>query len=202
MKTKCPFASKIVLRMIVILISFGVPKLHVTADEFPANPERFDPYESHQFRVKWDNKYVAGIARVSPLKRTTRAVIHRDGDDVSTVRRSPGITEFAPIVLERGKTHDRTFENWADKVWKFGSKTEEEVSLRDFRKDIVVEIQNEAGQPVMAYQVFRCWPSDYQAFSQLDANGSRVLIERLTLQCEGWTRDTALAPPVEHQSEE
>lgn len=165
--------------------------------EFTVNPDRFDPYKQFKFRVKWDGRYVAGVDRVSALKRTTEVVCHREGGDPSTQRRSPGRTEYEPIVLSRGKTHDTEFEKWANKVWYRGGGLGTEVSLKDFRKDIIIELLNEAGQLVMAFMVYRCWPSEYVALSDLDANETATVIESLTLQHEGWERDTAVTEPEE-----
>lgn len=170
---------------------------NAAAAPFSVNPQRFDPYKAHKFRVRWDGKYISGISRVGPLRRTTSVVVHREGGDPSSSRKSPGTTEYAPIVLERGKTHDTEFEKWANKVWNYGAAQGSEVSLLDFRKDVIIELYNEAGQLAIAYRVFRCWPSDYQALPQLDANGNRVAIERLTLQCEGWERDYEVTEPTE-----
>ena len=114
------------------------------------SPQRFDPYKNFKFRVKWDGKYVAGVSKVGGLKRTTEVVKHRDGGDPSSSRKSPGRTEYDAITLERGVTHDTEFEKWANKVWNFGSGLGAEVSLKDFRKDIIIEIYNEAGQLVIA----------------------------------------------------
>ena len=93
----------------------------VDVPPFQVNPQRFDPYKVFKFRVKWDGRYVAGISRISGLRRTTAVVEHRDGDDPSTVRRSPGKTSYEPIVLERGVTHDIEFEEWANKVWRLNA---------------------------------------------------------------------------------
>src|SRR5262245_27744269 len=117
--------------------------------EFTVNPKRFDPYKNFKFRVKWDGRYVAGVSKVSGLRRTTEVIHHREGGDPSTTRKSPGLTEFASITLERGVTHDPEFENWANKVWSLGAPLGGEVSLKDFRKDIVLELYNEAGQVVL-----------------------------------------------------
>ena len=114
--------------------------------EFPVNPTRFDPYKNFKFRVRWDDKYVAGVSKISALKRTTEVIEHREGGDPSTSRKSPGRTQFDPITLERGLTQDHAFEQWANKVWTLGAGSGPEVSLKDFRKDIVIEIYNEAGQ--------------------------------------------------------
>jgi phage tail-like protein len=165
--------------------------------EFTVNPRRFDPYKNFKFRIKWDGRYVAGISKVSALKRTTEVVKHREGGDPSTSRKSPGRTEYDPITLERGVTHDPEFEKWANKVWNFGAGLGSEVSLADFRKDIILEIYNEAGQLAFAYRVFRCWVSEFQATADLDANANVVLIQHIKLENEGWERDTAVPEPQE-----
>jgi phage tail-like protein len=165
--------------------------------QFSVNPSRFDPYKNFKFRVKWDGRYVAGISKVGALKRTTEVVKHREGGDPSSTRKSPGRTEFEAITLERGVTHDAEFEKWASMVWNFGAGLGAETSLKDFRKDIIIELYNEAGQLVIAYKVFRCWVSDYQAQADLDANANVILIQTLKLENEGWERDTAVVEPAE-----
>jgi phage tail-like protein len=165
--------------------------------DFPANPTRFDPYKNFKFRVKWDGRYVAGASKMSSLKRTTEVVKHRAGGDPSTSRKSPGRNEFEAITLERGVTQDLEFETWANKVWRLGAGLGSEVSLKDFRKDIVIEVYNEAGQVALAYQVFRCWVSEYQALPDFDANANVIAIQHLKLENEGWQRDTSVTEPVE-----
>jgi len=165
--------------------------------EFTVNAQRFDPYKNFKFRVKWDGRYVAGVSKVSALKRTTEVVKFREGGDPSSSRKSPGRTEYDPITLERGVTHDPEFEAWANKVWNFGGGLGSEVSLKDFRKDVILEIYNEAGQLVLAYRVFRCWVSEFQAVPDLDANANAVAIQHLKLENEGWERDTSVVEPAE-----
>jgi phage tail-like protein len=160
------------------------------------NPQRFDPYKNFKFRVKWDGRYVAGISKVGALRRTTEVVRHREGGDPSSSRKSPGRTEYEPITLERGVTHDPEFERWANKVWNWGN-VGAEVSLKDFRKDVILETYNEAGQVVIAYKVYRCWVSAYNAMPEMDANANAVAIQSLTLESEGWERDYAVTEPTE-----
>jgi len=165
--------------------------------QFTVNAQRFDPYKNFKFRVKWDGRYVAAVSKVSSLKRTTEVVKHREGGDLSSSRKSPGRTEFDAITLERGVTHDTEFEKWANKVWNYGAGLGAEVSLKDFRKDIIIELYNETGQLVIAYKVFRCWVSEFQALPDLDANANAVAIARLKLENEGWERDYEVAEPSE-----
>ena len=164
---------------------------------FPANPQRLDPYKNFKFRLKWDGAYVAGISKMSVLKRTTEVVKHRDGGDPSSSRKSPGRTEYDAITLDRGVTHDVTFEQWANKVWDYGAGLGSEVSLADFRKDIIVEMYNEAGQLVIGYKIYRCWVSEYQATADFDANANAILIQHIKLENEGWERDTSITEPKE-----
>jgi phage tail-like protein len=161
---------------------------------FSVNANRFDPYKNFKFRVKWDNRYVAGVHKVSGLRRTTEVIEHREGGDPNVSRRSPGRTAFAPIVLERGLTHDTAFEEWAGKVW---TASAQDVSLADFRKDVLIDVFNEAGQKVLSYKVHRCWVSEYEAFADLDANAGGHALERLTLVHEGFERDLAVKEPKE-----
>jgi phage tail-like protein len=165
--------------------------------QFSVNATRFDPYKNFKFRVKWDGRYVAGISKVGALKRSTELVEHREGGDPSTSRKSPGRTKFEAISLERGVTHDTEFEKWANKVWNFGSGLGAEVSLKTFRKDLIIEIYNEAGQLALAYKVFRCWVSEFQALPDLDANANAVAIQSLKLENEGWERDYDVVEPSE-----
>ncbi len=165
--------------------------------KFTVNANRFDPYKNFKFRVKWDGRYVAGVSKVSALKRTTEMVEHREGGDPSTSRKSPGRTKYEPVTLERGVTHDLEFERWANKVWNFGAGLGLEVSLKDFRKDISIEVYNEAGQKVIAYNLFRCWVSEYQSLPDLDANANAIAIQTLKLEHEGWERDVSVTEPSE-----
>jgi phage tail-like protein len=152
--------------------------------QFSVNAQRFDPYKNFKFRVKWDGRYVAGVSKVSGLKRTTEVVMHREGGDPSSSHKSPGRTQYEAITIERGVTHDPEFDKWAT-----DSGLGAEASLKDFRKDILLEIYNEAGQLALAYKIFRCWVSEYQVLLDLDANANTVAIEHIKLENEGWERD-------------
>lgn len=165
---------------------------------------RFDPYRGHKFRLKMDGRYVAGVSKVSALTRSTQVIRHRPGEDPATPRRMPGQSEYAAITLERGVTHDIEFEIWCNKVWDYhnsdiddqiGGPGNQTVSLKDFRKDLILEVYNEAGQKAMTYNLYRCWPSEYVALPELDGNGNAVAISSLKLENEGWDRDTTVKEP-------
>jgi phage tail-like protein len=166
--------------------------------QFSVSAERFDPYKNFKFRVKWDGRYVAGVSKASALKRSTEVARRRDGGDPWSSHRSPGRTEYEAITLERGVTHDVEFEQWANKVWNpVAAGPGAEVSLEDFRKDVVLEVYNEAGQLAIAYRLYRCWASEFQALPDLDANANAVAIQHLKLENEGWERDHEVTEPSE-----
>lgn len=165
--------------------------------QFSVNTQRFDPYKNFKFKIKWDGKYVAGLSKMSALKRTTEVIKHREGGDPSLSRKSPGRTDYESITLERGVTHDLEFESWANKIWNFGAGLGNEVALKNFRKDIIIEVYNEAGQLALAYKVYRCWVSEYQALPELDSNANAVAIQYIKLENEGWERDVGVTEPTE-----
>jgi len=169
----------------------------------PFMSSRLDPYKNFKFRVKFEgsSSYVAGISKVSALKRTTEVVKFRDGGDESTSRKSPGRTEYEAITLERGVTHDVTFEQWANKTWDYNNaqaaSADQEVSLADFRRNLTIDLFNEAGQKVISYQVFRCLVSEYQPMPELDGNANAVAIQHIKVENEGWIRDQSVTEPTE-----
>jgi phage tail-like protein len=175
--------------------------------KFTVNPQRFDPYKNFKFRVKFGTNpdYVAGVSKVSALKRTTEMVEHREGGDPSSSHKSPGRTKYEAITMERGVTHDPAFEAWADKVWNFGNaqapvdQRQKEVSLKDFRRNLTIDVFNEAGQKVISYKVYRAWVSEFTAQADLDANANAILISSIKIEHEGWERDTSVKEPSEPQ---
>jgi phage tail-like protein len=163
--------------------------------QFSVNTTRIDPYKNFKFRVSLDGVTVAGISKVSGLKRTTEVVTHRDGGDLSTKRHSPGVTSFEPITLERGITYDLTFETWATLV--YSVEGDAAVSLATFRKNLVIELYNLQGTKVRAWNVYRCWVSEFTAVPELDANGNAIAFESIIIQNEGFERDVAVVEVAE-----
>jgi phage tail-like protein len=161
--------------------------------EFTVNPTRHDPYKNFKFQVKLDGKYVAGISKVTGLKRTPEGVKFREGGDPSKSRKSPGRAKYQAITLERGITEDSAFEQWAGKV---GTPVVD-VSPENFRKDVVLELYNEAGQKVEAYTIYGCWVSEYQTIPNLDYNANAVAIQHIKLENEGWEPDISVTEPIE-----
>ena len=163
--------------------------------KFTANPQRVDPYRNFKFRIKIDNVYVAGLSKCSALKKTTEMVEWYESGDPSTPHKLPGKTKYDPLTLSGGVTHDTTFEDWANLVNNFQG--DASMSLKKFRKNVIVDVFNEEDQKVLSYQVFRCWVSEYQALPELDAAGNAVMIETVKLENEGWQRDTSVQEPTE-----
>jgi phage tail-like protein len=161
---------------------------------FSVNTHRLDPYKNFKFRVKWDGKYIAAVSTISALRRNTEPIQHRDGGSSSS-RLSPGNTFFEPIIFQRGLSHDTEFEDWANLVYSISG--DAAMSLANYKKDIIIELYNLQGTPVIAYKVYRCWVSEYQPLPDLDANRSSIAFEKIVLQHEGWERDRDLKEAVE-----
>lgn len=167
---------------------------------FPKNAQRLTPYANFRFRVKWDNTYVLGVSKVSGLTRSTQVIHHREGGDPSPIHLAPGQTEYGAITLERGVSYDVTFEQWANKVFDWtnsGSAVGQNTSLLDFRKDFTIEVYNESGMKVVAYNIHRAWVSEFHAMSDLDGVGNALLVESIVIQNEGWERDDTIVDVAE-----
>jgi phage tail-like protein len=167
---------------------------------FPKNPHRYDPYKNFKFRVKMkgdDGNYrtVLGVSKVGALKRTTDVVTYRSGGENSTDHKSPGRTKYDPISMERGLTHDREFEAWANKIHPYSG--DAGMDLVGYKKDLILEVHNERGQTAFAYFLYDCWVSQYTAIPDLDASANAVAIESITFELEGWDRDIETEEPDE-----
>jgi phage tail-like protein len=170
------------------------------ATGFSKNPHRYDPYKNFKFRVKMqgeDGNYrtVLGISKVGPLKRTTDIVTHRSGGENNTDHKSPGRTKYEGITMERGLTHDPEFEKWANKVHPYSG--DAGMDLKNYKKDLILEVHNERGQTAFSYYLYDCWVSEYTAMPELDANANAVAIESIKFELEGWDRDTETKEPDE-----
>jgi len=165
--------------------------------QFTKLPLRLDPYKNFKFKVKFDSstQYVAGISKVGALKRTTKVIEYRSGGDPSAPYLSPGLHKFEPLTWERGVSHDTDFEVWALKLWNFQGAFGSESSLADFRRNVILDMFNEAGQKVISYHLFRCWVSEYQPLGDFDANSGAVLFQHIKVETEGWVRDVSVTEP-------
>ena len=168
----------------------------MAAPMFPVNAHRHDPYRTFKFQILIDGKPVAGLKKMGALKRKTEAIKWRSAGDPSKERILPGGTSYEPITLEQGLSHDPVFENWAALVNNIEG--DAAMSLKNFRKDIVINVLNLQGQVAISYKVYRAWVSEYQALPEMDASTMNAVgIQTLTLQHEGWQRDGAVSEPTE-----
>jgi len=169
---------------------------------FSVNTNRFDPFKHCRFLVYIEgvtgagvNGAVAGINKVTALKRSSDVVEYKQGGD-GIIRKGLGRTKYEPITLERGITFDSTFEDWANaaQVLDKGAPT---TSLVNLRQEIRIELLDEQAQPVARYLVHRAWVSEFQALPDLDAGSSAVAIEHIKVENEGWERDLSLTETPE-----
>jgi phage tail-like protein len=159
-----------------------------------AQTNRFDPFRTFRFKVKWDGQYVAGLTKMSALKRTTELIEYREAGENITSRKMPGKTSYQAVTLEAGVTYDTAFQDWANLVNDFASHSI--TSLGDFRKNVTLDIFNEAGIKAISYNLYRCWVSEYQAFPDVDAAANAVAITTIKLEYEWFERDQAVNEPA------
>lgn len=168
----------------------------MAAPMFAVNAHRYDPYRTFKFQILIDGKPVAGLKKMGALKRKTETIKWRTAGDPSSERILPGGTSYDPVTLEQGLSHDPVFEGWASLVNNIEG--DAAMSLKNFRKDIVINVLNLQGQVAISYKLFRAWVSEYQALPEMDAGTvNAVGIQTITLQHEGWQRDTAVTEPTE-----
>lgn len=162
---------------------------------FITNAHRYDPYKAFKFQVVMDGRFVLGVSKVSALTRTTEVITHRSGGMNSSVHKSPGLTSYGAVTMERGLTHDREFERWANQVHSYAG--DAAMDLVDYKKNIVLEVMNEQGQAAFRYLLYGCWVSEYVAVPDLDANAGGIAIESIKVEVEGWERDHDTKEPSE-----
>lgn len=167
----------------------------MAAPLFPANTHRHDPYRNFKFQVLIDGQPVASLSKVSALHKKTEVIEYRTGGDPTHTLKAPGRTEYMPITLEQGLSHDPVFEQWANLVNNIDG--DAAMSLVNFRKDIVINVLNLQGSVAISYTVKRAWVSEYVALPVLESNDCAVAIQKIVIQNEGWDRDEATAEPNE-----
>jgi phage tail-like protein len=153
--------------------------------QFAVNPHRIDPYKNFKFRVKWGADYVAGLSKMSAVKRSTEAIEWREAGSPSVVRKLPGRTKFEPVTLESGLTHDQEFMSWADLV--NTPQGDAAMSLKNYRKEVTIEVLNLQATKVISFTLHRAWVAEFQALPEMDANANAVAIQTLKLEYEGFT---------------
>ncbi len=169
----------------------------MAAPMFSVNAHRYDPYRTFKFQVVIDGAAVAGLSKMGALKKTTEVVNWRAAGDPSMQRAMPGGTKVENVTLEMGLSHDPVFEKWANSVNNI-AQGDAGMSLKNFRKDIVINVLNLQGTPAIAYQLRRAWVTEFQALPEFDANNMNTVgIQSITIAYEGFTRDLAVVEPAE-----
>jgi phage tail-like protein len=163
--------------------------------QFTVNTTRTDPYKNFKFRVKWENLPVAGLSKMSAIKRSTEVIEWREAGGASVVRKLPGRTKFEPVTFEVGLTHDKQLIAWADQI--NSPQGDAAMSLKNYRKEVTVEVLNLQATPVMAFTLHRAWVSEFQATPEMDANANAVAIQTLKIEYEGFSADPAITEPAE-----
>ena len=139
-----------------------------------------DPLEDFSFVVNWGGTRT-GMTRVSPLRLSTSVVSYRDGSNPThSTQKAPGLTAYDPVTLEREIVQgDLDFQSWVSDTGGGGA---------SYRRDVTITLLDGQRNVVIAFRLRNCWPSVYEAISELNADTSHVAIERLTLEYDSFQR--------------
>jgi phage tail-like protein len=142
---------------------------------------RQDPLRQFRFRLEIDGIDQAGFAEVMIGDASTEPIEYREGDEITTVRKLNGLNKYANITLKWGITESMDLADWHQLV------VDDATPLDDARRNVVIRIQNEAGDDKAAFEVTRAWPCKYDP-TDLNGKGNEVAIDTLELCNEGIKR--------------
>jgi len=150
------------------------PRAPAAAPRQSANPSpRDSAYRQYRYRLRYKGHEIAGFRGMGLLHPLT-----------------PGRAKSETVTLKRGVTQDSQFQQWANSV----TKSATGAPPAAFRKNVSLEVYNEAGQVVQRFTFTKSWVSQYSALPVLNANGNAVAIEHIKIEVEGWVIDTRATP--------
>lgn len=140
--------------------------------------DRKDPYRKFRFKIEYEGIVSAGFSEVSGFDASVDVVEYREGNEVTTPRKLPGLSKYGNITLKRGVTDNMELFNW---IFSYIEKGE------IIRKSITIIAMDETGKDVATFQVINAWPMKYTA-PDFNATASEVAIESLEFAHEGMKR--------------
>lgn len=143
---------------------------------------RNDPLRNFRYRLEIDAITQAGFSEIAIGETTIDAVEYREGTDAPHVRKLSGLTKYGAITLKWGVTVGGS----ALDLFKWHQAVAAGQILQQ-RKQVVIIVQDEAGQDKARFVVTNAWPTKYDP-SDLNAKGNEVFIEVLELANEGIER--------------
>jgi phage tail-like protein len=138
-----------------------------------ANSTRHDPFKNFNFLVEIEGITQAGFSECSGLRSEVDVIEYREGGELSSVRKLPGRVKVGDITLKRGVTTSNELQEWFQTILN-GVTT---------RKNGVIVLLDDQRQPAVRWNFFNAFPRKWEGPS-LDAKGTDVAIETLTLCCE------------------
>jgi phage tail-like protein len=139
--------------------------------------DRKDPYRKFRYRVELEGITQAGFSEVSGFDASVDIVEYREGNQVITPRKLPGLAKYGNITLKWGVTDSMDMYNWLQDC----------VQGKVTRKTVTIIAINEAGADVATWKVIEAWPTKYTA-PDFNATASEVAVESLEIAHEGMTR--------------
>lgn len=141
--------------------------------------QRVDPWRSVRFLIEWQGLVQAGFSEITIPDMAADPIEYREGNEITTVRKVPGLIKYSNIVCKRGITNNLELFNWF--------KTITEGKINSNRKNVSILLLDEEGNEASRWNFVNVWPTKYDA-PDLNATGSEIAIETLELAHEGMVR--------------
>jgi phage tail-like protein len=142
-----------------------------------ANGQRVDPYRNFNFLVEVDGVTQAGFAECSGFGSNNDAIEYREGTDIPTVRKLPGLTKFSNLTLRWGLTDSTELVDWYRDITK---------GKIDRRNGSIV-VNDLDGTEKVRWNFSQGWPTRWDG-PDLNAEGTDVAVETLEIAHEGIER--------------
>jgi phage tail-like protein len=137
-----------------------------------------DALGAYNFQIEVDGITLAQFKEVSGLSVEIKVIEHEEvtPGGVPIVKKIPGPKKWGDITLKRGKTEDKGWWEWINKI--------HEGNITDGRRNGSIVLYDYALGEKARWNFINAWPSKVSV-SGLKAGGSEVVVEECTLVHEG-----------------
>jgi phage tail-like protein len=142
-----------------------------------ATGERTDPYVQFNFVVEIDGITQGGFQEVSGLDSTQDPIEYREGNDVLTPFKLPGLNKYSNITLKWGITDSAELFEWRKKA----------VEGKVERKNGSIVLRNDAGEEKIRWNFVEGWPTKL-TWPSFNATSNAIAITTLEIAHEGITK--------------
>ncbi|MCP4157231.1 MAG: phage tail protein [bacterium] len=141
--------------------------------------DRIDPYRNCRFLLEIDSITQAGFSEVTIPDTAQDPIEYREGNDVPTVHKIPGLIKYGNVTLKWGITDSLDLYKWRVLV--------EDGKMKEARRNVAIILRDEEGNDKCRWEFFEAWPTKYDS-PDLNATASEIAIETLEIAHEKMVR--------------